>query len=98
MLVVALDETGRHAVQRPGTSEEGGDAIFHCKPPLDDREVELHECSTLPQRQRSACRTAGAWALSAAPRGQAPANVSRIEAALSQRRRHVAADFEAVGA
>src|SRR5712692_4049237 len=34
MLVVALDETGRHAVQRPGTTEEGGDAIFHWKPPL----------------------------------------------------------------
>ena len=35
MLVVALDETGRHTVQRPGTAEKGSDAIVHCKPPLE---------------------------------------------------------------
>src|SRR5439155_3224470 len=35
MLVMALDETGRHTVQRPGTAEKGSDVIVHCKPPLD---------------------------------------------------------------
>ena len=47
------------------------------------------------QRRR---RSWGARARSAVPRGQATANVSRIEAALPQRRGHVAADFKAIRA
>src|SRR5207245_1011582 len=43
------------------------------------------------QRPRSAGRADGAWALSTVPRGQATANVSRIEAPLPQRSRHLAA-------
>src|SRR5260370_26424863 len=61
-------------------------------------EHDLYECSMGPQHQRSACRTAGAWALGAVPRGQATSDVSRIEAALPQHRGYVAANFEAVGA
>ena len=86
MFVVALDETGRHVVQRPGTAEEGGDAVCHRRPPFEIENMSF----SLPHGRRGT--------LSAAPRGQATANVSRIEAALPQRRRHVATNFEAVGA